>query len=58
MWALEAGSGLLRLEIPVSRISKGLSGSGGGRLQVAVKTGGGSEDTRHCREREAEPEES
>lgn len=41
MWALEAGSVLPRLESSGSQISKDLSRSGGGRLQVAM------EDTRH-----------
>ena len=40
-WALEAGSVLLRLESSGSQISKDLSRSGAGRLQMAM------EDTWH-----------
>ena len=58
MQALEAGSGLLRLEIPRSQIAKEWSRSGGGRLQGAMKTPGGSDATLHHEERGTEPEES
>lgn len=54
----EAGSGLLKLEIPGSQIPKELSRSGGGRPQVVMKTPGGCEDTLQQGVRRAEPEKS